>query len=180
MADIIDVVVLGPEHHGQRMSLEEFARAEVANDGLFELERGVVIHMATPRITHGYAVKIIRDGITLYEYSHPGVIRYVGGGSEAGVCLPGMQSERHPDLSIYLSPPPPGEQPWEFWSPDWVVEVVSEGGEQRDYRLKAEEYLDAGVKVYWIVDPRDQSVTVLTRRGDTWVSARHSVRVSHF
>ena len=44
-----------------------------------------------------------------------------------------MQSDRHPDQAVYLLPPPDGPRPWTRWVPEIVVEVVSEGGEDRDY-----------------------------------------------
>jgi len=34
--------------------------------------------------------------------------------------------------------------------------------------IKREEYLAYGLLEYWIVDPLQQQVTVLTRRGDAW------------
>ncbi len=36
---------------------------------------------------------------------------------------------------------------------------------------KREEYLAYGLDEYWIVDPLERKVTVLTRRGDTWAEA---------
>ena len=36
---------------------------------------------------------------------------------------------------------------------------------------KREEYLAYGLLEYWIVDPLDRKVTVLTRRGDVWHEA---------
>jgi Uma2 family endonuclease len=49
-----------------------------------------------------------------------------------------------------------------------VVEVVSEGGEDRDYNEKREEYLRVGVTEYWILDPRTRVMKVLQRAGDVW------------
>jgi Uma2 family endonuclease len=49
--------------------------------------------------------------------------------------------------------------------------VVSRGSVERDYRTKREEYLAYSLLEYWIVDPLEQKVTVLTRRGDTWAEA---------
>jgi Uma2 family endonuclease len=50
------------------------------------------------------------------------------------------------------------------------MEVVSEGEEahRRDYLTKREEYLAYGLFEYWIIDPIERKVTVLTRRGPTW------------
>jgi Uma2 family endonuclease len=48
--------------------------------------------------------------------------------------------------------------------PRLVVEVVSPGQESsdRDYRYKRSEYASRGINEYWIVDPMQQMVTVLT------------------
>ncbi|MGB7439746.1 MAG: Uma2 family endonuclease [Coleofasciculaceae cyanobacterium] len=49
-------------------------------------------------------------------------------------------------------------------SPLLVVEVVSPGktNEDRDYRYKRSEYAARGIPEYWIVDPGNQKVTILT------------------
>lgn len=49
-------------------------------------------------------------------------------------------------------------------SPALVVEVVSSGkvNEDRDYRYKRSEYAARGIPEYWIVDPGNAKVTVLT------------------
>jgi Uma2 family endonuclease len=52
-----------------------------------------------------------------------------------------------------------------------AAEVVSRGSIQRDYETKREEYLAYGLLEYWIVDPLERKVTVLTRRGDAWDEA---------
>ena len=49
-----------------------------------------------------------------------------------------------------------------------MVEVVSRGGEDRDYVEKREEYLRAGVREYWILDPTPRTLLVLQRAGDVW------------
>ena len=55
--------------------------------------------------------------------------------------------------------------------PALAAEVVSRGSITRDYQAKREEYLAYGLLEYWIVDPLERKVTVLTRRGDTWSEA---------
>ncbi|MDF5726568.1 MAG: Uma2 family endonuclease [Rhizonema sp. PD38] len=49
-------------------------------------------------------------------------------------------------------------------SPALVVEVVSFGkvNEDRDYRYKRSEYAARGIPEYWIVDPSQRKITVLT------------------
>ena len=67
-----------------------------------------------------------------------------------------------------MSPRPAIEPPWRTWIPEIVVEIVSKGGEKRDYEDKREDYLIVGVTEYWIVDPQKRSMLALTRRGDSW------------
>ena len=53
-----------------------------------------------------------------------------------------------------------GEQVWQ--GADLVVEVVSPDDPTRDTVDKFQEYAQADIEEYWLVDPRDDSVTVYT------------------
>jgi Uma2 family endonuclease len=50
---------------------------------------------------------------------------------------------------------------------DLAIEVVSEGkeNEERDYVEKRQEYADAGIAEYWIIDPQLRKITVLALAG---------------
>ena len=43
-----------------------------------------------------------------------------------------------------------------------VIEIVNPDSIQRDYRYKRSEYAAVGIAEYWIVDPLEQKMTVLT------------------
>lgn len=45
-------------------------------------------------------------------------------------------------------------------APDWVIEIVSPSSRSMDYLTKTNKYRDAGVREYWIVDPKDKLITV--------------------
>jgi Uma2 family endonuclease len=75
---------------------------------------------------------------------------------------------REPDV-LFLKPervrlkePPNGA--------DLVFEIISEGREarERDLQIKRAEYALAGISEYWIVDPEQQSITVLTLNGQQY------------
>ena len=53
---------------------------------------------------------------------------------------------------------------------DLVMEVVSGGAEdrRRDLKTKRREYAQAGIPEYWIVDPRDEWITVLRLDGKNY------------
>lgn len=45
-------------------------------------------------------------------------------------------------------------------APDWVIEITSPSNPQMDYGVKLFKYRSAGVREYWIVDPRKKTVMV--------------------
>lgn len=47
-----------------------------------------------------------------------------------------------------------------YGAPDFIVEIVSPGSKIKDYRLKYDKYIQAGVREYWIVDIEKQRVIV--------------------
>lgn len=55
-----------------------------------------------------------------------------------------------------------GEEYWD--GADLVMEVVSDDDRRRDLEIKRFEYARAEIPEYWIVDPREQTVTVLVLR----------------
>ena len=162
-------ILLGPHDAGRRMTLDEFVAADhEGSHSLYELGRGVVVVTEVPHPAHGRVVRRIARVLIHYEDAHPGIIKYAAGGSECRIRLPGMQSDRHPDQAIYLTHEPAGKRLWHRWIPSIVVEVVSRGGEERDYVEKREEYLRVGVLEYWIFDPLKRTMLVLQRAGDVW------------
>jgi Uma2 family endonuclease len=69
---------------------------------------------------------------------------------------------REPDVVFLLAQHADrrGNQYWR--GADLAIEVVSEDDPVRDLVSKRAEYARAGISEYWIVDPRDQSVSVLS------------------
>lgn len=159
---------IGPASHGRPLSLAAFIRADFEEGWLYELARGVVDVTEVPGVPHGRIVQRVARLFMQYEMKHPGSIDFQAGGSECRIRMPGVGSDRHPDQALYLTPPPAGGNVWGRWIPDLVVEVVSKGGEDRDYVDKAEEYLRAGVREYWVVDPFKRRILVHRRDGDIW------------
>jgi Uma2 family endonuclease len=50
--------------------------------------------------------------------------------------------------------------------PDLVVEVLSPAARDNDLGAKRRQYLDAGVRELWLVDPADRSVTIVDAAGE--------------
>jgi Uma2 family endonuclease len=163
------VVVVGPEDHGRRMSLDQFDRAEGREGYLYELSKGVIEVTDVPNPAHGRQLQSVRRQLAAYEIARPDVIQYMGGGSDAKLLIGPSESERHPDLSVYLTPAPSDDaDAWSSWVPEIVIEIVSKRSAKRDYEDKPTEYLEFGVSEYWIVDATKKQITVLSRWRGQW------------
>ena len=69
---------------------------------------------------------------------------------------------REPDLLLVLDKDDSRAQN-EFWmGADLVMEIVSPDNPERDTVEKVADYAEAGIPEYWIVNPLDQTITVLT------------------
>jgi Uma2 family endonuclease len=60
--------------------------------------------------------------------------------------------------------------------PDWVCEVLSPSNANEDLVRKLNLYLEAEIPHYWIVDPRDETLTVHRRTGHAWTIALRAER----
>jgi Uma2 family endonuclease len=161
-------IIIGPQDQGRRISLAEFDRAEGQEGHGYELSRGVVTVVDVPNPRHLAQVNALCQQFYDYRANHPEQIRTIATGGGCKILLPALESERHPDLSIYKTPPPNEDDLWATWIPEIVIEVVSPGSEQRDYVEKREEYLLFGVKEYWIVDSQKSEMLALRRTGGRW------------
>ncbi len=164
-------VHIGPADHGRQMSLDEFDQAIGQEGYTYELNKGVIEVSGIPDLPHGRQVQEVRDQLTIHKISQPGSIEYIGGGSEAKMLIAAVESERHPDLSVYTTPPPigvTGAEVWAAWVPTTVVEFVSPRSRERDYEHKPDEYLMAGVGEYWIVDGPQGRFTAMSRYRGQW------------
>lgn len=52
-------------------------------------------------------------------------------------------------------------------APDWIIEVVSPGTSRMDYGIKLFKYWTAGVREYWIINPKTRTVTLFDFENET-------------
>ena len=147
----------------QPMTFDEFLAYDDGTDGWYELENGELIAMPAEseinrRIAMFLVATFLQLGIPFEQLTLKTEVAVSGSGvsvripdlvllSDEGVlALDGATRSL-----ITLDMPPPL----------LVVEVVSPGQENRDYRDKRSEYAARGILEYWIVDPIKQQVTVL-------------------
>lgn len=80
---------------------------------------------------------------------------------------------REPDV-VFMATQNASRRSDAYWrGADLAMEVVSPDDPKRDLEVKREEYAAAGIQEYWIVDPRDSTITllVLEQPGQPYVEA---------
>jgi len=165
-------ITIGPEHHGQTISFEDYLDAEFRDDFFCELSRGVITVIDIPNRPHQRYLNAAKDQFYEYKVANPGVIDSISTGAESRILVAGTESDRHPDLAIYKTAPPEIDtrELWKVWIPELVIEVVSPESADRDYNQKPEDYLQFGVKEYWIIDGEKQCMTVRQRVSGKWAT----------
>lgn len=151
---------MATELKSRTLTAEQFMAGDWG-EGVVELVRGEVVRMAPPSPEHGLFCWTL--SLIFGDY-----VRQTG----LGYCLShdsSILTERNPDtvrgadLAYYTEarwprsrvsralPPVP---------PDLVVEVVSPGSRPGAMLQKVSEYLNAGVALVWVVDPKSRTVAM--------------------
>src|SRR5262249_8722272 len=99
-------IQVGPEDNGRRMSLADFEFAEVKEGYRYELAWGVIVVPEVANPPHGAQVNAVRDQLVVYKVTNPGRIYDVFAASDCKLLVEDFESERHPDLAVYKTPPP--------------------------------------------------------------------------
>jgi Uma2 family endonuclease len=125
---------------------------------LVELSEGRLEVLAMPTEQHQLIVALLYDA--LKAFVRP---RALGKVLFAPLRIQLWEGRfREPDL-VFLLQENAAKRGDRFWrGADLVMEVVSEDDSDRDVVHKRQEYAQAGISEYWIVDPRDSTITVLT------------------
>ncbi|MGB9626396.1 MAG: Uma2 family endonuclease [Phycisphaerae bacterium] len=163
------VAILSPDAVSKvRMTADEYFQAELPEGYRYELVEGVVEISPPPGTQHDDGLERLAELLFDYRKAHPGSIAKIG--LKAGVVIPGKETVREPDLCVYRHWPKNarGFEVWKERTPLVVIEAVSVGQARRDSEDKREDYLQAGVEEYWILDPHKECVRVLAREGSQW------------
>lgn len=80
---------------------------------------------------------------------------------------------REPDLVTLRDVNDPRQHKRYWLGVDVAVEIVSDDDPERDTKVKRVDYAEAGIPEYWIVNPLNDTVTVLALAGDAY--AEHGV-----
>jgi Uma2 family endonuclease len=144
----------------------------LSTNHLVEFSDGVVEVLPMPTMPHQLIVQYLSN--LLLAFTSP---RGLGRVLFAPLRVRLRENKyREPDIVFMLAEHAArmGRRYWD--GADLVVEVVSDNPDdrERDLVVKRREYAEAGIREYWIVDPRDRRVTVLKLDG-----GRYTVHGEH-
>ena len=140
-------------------NLDENIRAELI-DGQF-------YYMAAPNRQHQKILNYLSTEINLYIRSKSGTCEVY----PAPFAVKLFQDNKNivePDISVICDPNKLTDKGC-TGAPDWIIEITSPANPSHDYVKKLNLYLEAGVREYWIVDPRYNKIHVYNMDSDSFV-----------
>jgi Uma2 family endonuclease len=150
------------------ISLDEFTRLYAGTEGRHEWVRGRVVEMPPPGHEHGSLDSVLAGALGGYVRQHRLGKHYVNTGF---LIQPDIL--RGPDQAFISTKrltenPPPTRGYWAT-VPDLAVEIVSPDDRADEINQKVREYLEAGVRLVWLVYPRQRQVHVYRASGDVQI-----------
>ena len=154
---------------GMRMSVDEFLDLPEPDDKpKLELDDGELYVMPRPRRVHQF----LKDGLVAYFRNHldsfqePPAVMYselvtILSREPRRVLVPDLAIILHEHTDIFVSGYAEGP-------PDIVIEILS-SDRNRDLVRKRQLYAESGVPEYWILDYRNNTVTLLELQGGQYV-----------
>jgi len=127
----------------------------------YELVKGELFEMPPAGGRHGSVA--MRIGIVLGSYVRANELGEVFAAETGFILRRDPDTVRAPDAAFVAKERlPAGELPPGYLEmvPDLAVEVVSPGDSAREVREKVADWLRAGVRLLWAIDPATRSVTV--------------------
>lgn len=130
----------------------------IPEDVRAELVEGQIYYQAAPSRIHQEILNFINTEVNMYIRSKNGFCKIYP--APFAVKLFADRSDIvEPDISVICDRGKLTDRGC-TGAPDWIVEIISPGNPEHDYIRKLNLYKDAGVREYWIVDPRDEKVLV--------------------
>ena len=127
-------------------------------DERIELIDGVIYHVSMPSIRHQRIVGEIDFIFKSFVKRKKGKCEIFGAGIDVRLDCDD-RTMVVPDISVVCVKDKFTEQ-YLDGAPDLVVEVLSPSTRKKDMTLKLSKYAEAGVREYWIIDPKKETVIV--------------------
>ena len=127
-------------------------------DERIELIDGVIYHVSMPSIRHQLIVGEVDFVFKSFVKNKKGKCKIFGAGVDVRLDCDD-KTLVVPDIAITCEKDKLRER-YLDGAPDLVVEVLSPSTRKKDMTLKLSKYAQAGVREYWIIDPKKETVMV--------------------
>jgi len=124
-----------------------------------ELIDGQIYYMAAPSRIHQKILMELSATIRDFIRSQKGPCEVYPAPFAVKLFSEDDKNVVEPDISVICDPNKLTDRGC-TGAPDWIVEIVSPSNSSHDYVCKLNLYANAGVKEYWIVDSKDQTILV--------------------
>jgi Uma2 family endonuclease len=160
-----DTLVLSLAPLQGRWPAEQYLLLTDQTNRLIEFTDGFVEVLPMPTDTHQVILRFIFLALYTFLQPHGSIVLF------APLRLQIRADKfREPALLLVRDPHDPRRQNRYWLGADLVVEIVSHDNPERDTREKRADYAEAGIPEYWIVNPIDQTITVLRLEGDQYAA----------
>ena len=124
-----------------------------------ELIDGQIYNMSAPSRIHQEILNSINNTIYNYIRSQKGSCKVYPAPFAVKLFADNDKTIVEPDISVICDPNKLTDRGC-TGAPDWIIEIVSPSTSSHDYVRKLNLYMDAGVREYWIIDPRNEKIFV--------------------
>lgn len=159
---------------GRPLTVEQFEQLPEEDRYRIELVRGMIVREPRPGGEHG----VVSSELFARLDRHVRAAELGRVLVETGFRLPGSAATvRGPDVAFLARERFPARTPRSFWdvAPDLAVEVISPTDRWTRVQDTAFDYLDAGTREVWVVDPVARRVTVYRSRTEIIVLGAESM-----
>ncbi len=140
-----------------------------------ELIDGQFYYMSAPSRLHQKILNFLNTEINIYIRSKNGPCEVYPAPFAVKLFGDDDKTIVEPDISVICDPGKLTDRGC-TGAPDWIIEIISPSTSSYDYVNKLKLYADAGVKEYWIIDPRTSKVFVYLLGEDAFDINSYSFR----
>ena len=171
-ADLYGTTAFLPDHVSEPQASFAAKKKEYTIEDIYALPEGVraelidgqIYYMGSPGRIHQEIIGELHVEVANYIRSHGGPCKVYE--SHLAVFLFGDNSTYvEPDLSVVCNPDKLDDRGC-VGAPDWIVEVLSPSSGRMDCIVKLIKYRTAGVREYWIVDPKMRTIATYRFSGE--------------
>lgn len=146
--------LLGPEHSGMYMTVEEMNRARLSSGYIYELIDGILNVSPKASPNHDFWASVVARVLRNYSDKHPRRIQHVSEGSVVVIRGRPGDTRPEPDVAAFAEFKRSSQLRWDDLSPVIVAEVISPRRAAKDASRNRHLYWAAGgIVEYWIIDP---------------------------